>query len=121
MGKQSNIIVEQNVLSSDSATPTSGYSKIYPRSDGDWYTRNADGTVKKVTDQFAALGVSLNYNYFKQGTAGVTLGQTVFAVNAYTVGGNSCWVYLNGSKLILAQADYAETNSTHITLASGLS
>ena len=46
-------------------------------------------------------------------------GQTVFTVPTYYVGTNSLKVYVNGSKQVVS-LNYAETNSTTVTFASGL-
>lgn len=53
--KQSGIIVEQAQLSADNATPTSGFSVIYPRTDGHWYVRNPGGEVLNVTKYISGL------------------------------------------------------------------
>lgn len=49
-----------------------------------------------------------------------TAGQTVFTVPSYSVGINAIQVFLNGVKLSVA-TDYAETNTTTVTLSSGAS
>lgn len=45
MSKKSSIILDQFQLAADPATPPSGYSTMYPRSNGNWYYKNPDGTV----------------------------------------------------------------------------
>lgn len=49
-----------------------------------------------------------------------TAGQTVFTVPSYSLGINAIQVFLNGVKLSVA-TDYAETNTTTITLTNGAS
>lgn len=65
MGKQSIIVVEQGQLSADPATPTAGYSSIYPKTDGRWYVKNSDGTVTEVTNINTAAINLFNYYNFK--------------------------------------------------------
>jgi hypothetical protein len=50
MGKQDFIVKEQAQLSSHPSSPSSGFSSIYPKTDGEWYAKNPDGTVKQVTN-----------------------------------------------------------------------
>lgn len=45
MAKQDLIVKEQAVLSSDPSAPAAGYSKIYPKSDGNWYVIDSAGTI----------------------------------------------------------------------------
>lgn len=51
MAKQDLIIKEVTQLSSHPSSPDSGYSMLYPKTDGEWYVKNSDGTVKQVTNQ----------------------------------------------------------------------
>lgn len=68
-GKQTLVVVEQGVLSSDPSTPTSGYAKIYPKADGKWYVMDASGTITEITNTSsgggATLGQILAYSQFK--------------------------------------------------------
>lgn len=48
MGKNSGIIQSVPQLSSAPTTPASGYSIIYPKTDGKWYIKNSDGTESEV-------------------------------------------------------------------------
>lgn len=52
--KQDFIVKEQAQLSSDATTPASGFSSIYPKTDGEWYAKNSDGTIKQVTNTSAS-------------------------------------------------------------------
>lgn len=45
MAKKSSIVVEQFQLSADPTAPASGYSALYPRTDGKWYFRNSSGAA----------------------------------------------------------------------------
>lgn len=50
MPKTSAHIVWQAELSTDPATPAAGYSVVYPRSDGKWYSKNSAGTITEITN-----------------------------------------------------------------------
>jgi hypothetical protein len=51
MAKEDLIIKSQGVLSADPTAPDVNRSVIYPKTDGDWWARNADGTIKRITGQ----------------------------------------------------------------------
>lgn len=49
MGKNLGIITSTPQLSSDPATPDSGYSVLYVKTDNCWYAKFSDGTIKALT------------------------------------------------------------------------
>ncbi len=57
MPKNSGIIQSYPQLSSAPSTPGSGYSIIYPKSDGKWYTKNPDGNEYEISKITPSLGV----------------------------------------------------------------
>lgn len=88
-------------------TSTNSITLVVPATTGDVIEFDI-GTVFDVT-----LAKSARVSQFITGITGTTLTLTTIS---YTPGGNEIDVFMNGSRL--APADYTETNSTTITLAS---
>lgn len=88
-------------------TSTNSITLVVPATTGDVIEFDI-GTVFDVT-----LAKTARTQQFLTGVTGTTLTLTTIS---YTPGGNEIDVFMNGSRL--APADYTETNSTTITLAS---
>lgn len=50
MARQSGIITDQAQLSAKPTAPASGYSQVYPKTDGKWYYQNSDGAEFAFTN-----------------------------------------------------------------------
>lgn len=102
MGKQSNVIVEQSEVSSHPSSPASGYSMIYPKTDGEWWVKKSDGTTTQVTNQAGGVSYSDDPATFTGGVLQIITGtgdswgaylyaqeaSDFSAVGAYTVDSN---------------------------------
>ncbi|PSR54126.1 hypothetical protein AHMF7605_11650 [Adhaeribacter arboris] len=85
--KDVTLLLQKQQLSADPATPASGYSIIYPKTDGEWYVKNSAGVVRNISQdtarQVLANNVAASYT-------GGTTAQTVFSgtIPANVMGAN---------------------------------
>lgn len=63
-GTSARLIFQEAVQSVDPAAPPTGFSIIYPKTDGKWYIINSDGTIVEITNQNTAAINLFNYYNF---------------------------------------------------------